>query len=92
MPVLASLDWFAADAPDSPETVLNALRSWRWAETGEWSTKAEAAEWALGRGANEGLVKEAFALRREGRLSGLEPSRVRELSARARAAVEALSA
>ncbi len=90
--VLASLDWFAADAPGSPDTLLNALRSWRWAETGEWSTKAEAAEWALQRGADDGLVKEALDLRREGRLSGLEPVLVRELSARARAAVEAISA
>lgn len=90
--VLASLDWFAADAPGSPDTALNALRTWRWAETGEWSTKAEAAEWALGRGADDELVKEALALRRDGRLSGLEPGLVRQLSRRARQAVEAMSA
>jgi hypothetical protein len=87
--VLASLDWFAADAPDSPDTALNAARSWVWAETGRWATKGEAAVWARGRAPDPGVIDSALALRAEGRLSGLDPARVRELSARARRAVAA---
>jgi predicted nucleotidyltransferase len=84
--VLASLDWFAADAPDSADTVLNAARSWLWAETGEWATKGEAAAWARSRARDPALIDAALALRAEGRLSGLDPASVRELSARARRA------
>jgi hypothetical protein len=44
---------------------------------------------ARGRAPDPGVIDSALALRAEGRLSGLDPARVRELSARARRAVAA---
>jgi hypothetical protein len=44
-----SLDWHADHEPASRNTVLNAVRSWRWLESGEWRTKPEAARWLLDR-------------------------------------------
>jgi Domain of unknown function (DUF4111) len=85
--VLASLDWFAADSPDSPDTALNAARSWLWAETGQWATKREAAEWARSRAPEPELIDAALALRREGRSAGLDPGAVRGLAGRARDAL-----
>lgn len=44
----ASLRWHEANEPVSRNTVLNAARTWRYLETGEWSSKREAARWLLG--------------------------------------------
>jgi predicted nucleotidyltransferase len=84
---LASLDRFAAHSPESPDTALNAARSWLWAETGQWATKGEAAEWARSRAPDPELIDAALALRRDGRPAGLDPGAVGELAARARDAL-----
>jgi Domain of unknown function (DUF4111) len=84
---LQALDWFAAAEPGAPDTALNACRSWQWAVTDEWPTKAEAARWARPRLANPELIDEALRLRAEGSRDGLDPQRVRELAARAREAL-----
>jgi Domain of unknown function (DUF4111) len=61
-----------------PFTVLNSCRAWRYAETAEWSTKADAAEWARERFADPALIDDALAGQR------LEPARVRALLDRVR--------
>jgi predicted nucleotidyltransferase len=45
----ASLDWHERHEPASGNAVLNAVRGWRWVETGDWVSKPEAARWLLGR-------------------------------------------
>jgi predicted nucleotidyltransferase len=49
--LLDGLRWSLAVEPDSPNTVLNACRAWRFAERGDWVSKPAAAEWARGRDA-----------------------------------------
>ena len=44
-----SLSWHGANEPASRNTVLNAARAWCYLETGEWSSKPEAARWLLAR-------------------------------------------
>jgi hypothetical protein len=46
--------------------VLNAARSWRFAETGEWWSKEAAGEWARDRTAHPAVVEAALADRRGG--------------------------
>src|SRR5438045_2203230 len=58
-----SLDWHAAHEGASPNAILNACRAWRYALTGAWSTKEEAADWALRRGAERGPIEAAVAAR-----------------------------
>jgi predicted nucleotidyltransferase len=41
----ASLDYHEREEPLTANSLLNACRSWRWAETGEWVSKPEAAQW-----------------------------------------------
>lgn len=45
-----ALAWHGAHSASSPDAVLNACRSWRWIETHRWTSKGEAARWALARG------------------------------------------
>lgn len=62
-----SLRWHVANAEVAgPNLVLNAVRAWRFAATGAWVSKTEAAAWALEHGADPGLVRSALA-EREGR-------------------------
>jgi hypothetical protein len=42
-----SLDWHAEAEPATRNAALNAVRTWRWLETGDWVTKPEAAAWLL---------------------------------------------
>ena len=44
-----SLDWHDAVEPASRNAVLNAVRAWRWLETGEWVSKPEGFDWLAGR-------------------------------------------
>ena len=44
-----SLDWHDAAEPASRNAVLNALRTWRWLETGEWVSKPDAFAWLVAR-------------------------------------------
>jgi predicted nucleotidyltransferase len=88
---LRSLRWLAEHEPDAPDTLLNACRSWRWAAEGVWSTKVEAAEWALARSSDPGLVRAALAERKLGRREGLDVAEVRRVVARAEEALSRLA-
>ena len=48
--LLAGMRWSVEAEPGSPNTLLNALRAWRFAETGDWVSKRAAREWAEARG------------------------------------------
>jgi predicted nucleotidyltransferase len=40
-----ALDWQEREDPLGRSSVFNAVRGWTWVETGEWTTKLEAAAW-----------------------------------------------
>jgi hypothetical protein len=44
-----SLEWQEQHDPIGRSSVLNALRSWHWLETGDWVSKPEAASWLRSR-------------------------------------------
>jgi hypothetical protein len=44
-----SLDWHADAEPASRNAALNAIRTWRWLETGDWVSKPEALDWLVAR-------------------------------------------
>ncbi len=60
----ASADWHAANDAEAPNRVLNACRAWVWLEERRWSSKSEAAAWAIGAGGDQGLIRLALARRR----------------------------
>lgn len=62
--LLASSTWHADHDAAAPNRVLNACRAWHWLETGRWSSKSEAARWAIEAGGDEGLISLALARRR----------------------------
>jgi Domain of unknown function (DUF4111) len=60
--LLESLQWHRTHDLGSPNSVLNACRGWRWAETGVWGSKREGLAWALQQpGAPENLLIEGDA-------------------------------
>jgi hypothetical protein len=63
--LLASSAWHADHDAAAPNRVLNACRAWRWLETGSWSSKSEAASWAIEAGGDEALIRLALARRRD---------------------------
>ncbi len=93
--VLAALTaaqaWYAANEPLAPNRVLNDCRAWRWAATGRWSSKAEAAAWAIEKGADAALVTHALALRRGDRDDPLPLDRVEALATAVARAIQAAS-
>jgi predicted nucleotidyltransferase len=58
----ASLRWHAEHEAAGANAVLNACRSWRRIECGDWTTKGDAGRWAIERGADLGLVRDALRL------------------------------
>jgi hypothetical protein len=59
--LIDSLQWHREHEATSANAVLNACRSWRYAAEGTWSSKLEAGRWALDRGADAVLVRDALA-------------------------------
>jgi hypothetical protein len=56
------LRWARKNEPDTPGTVLNACRAWRYAERGDWVSKPAAREWAAtAHGGPADLVERAAA-------------------------------
>jgi hypothetical protein len=54
LPVVAeSLRWHEASEPWGDNSVLNACRALRWARTGKWTSKPDAAAWALEQGVGD---------------------------------------
>jgi hypothetical protein len=56
--------WHAIHDADAPNRVLNACRAWCWLESRRWSSKTEAAEWAITSGGDAELIRLALARRR----------------------------
>jgi hypothetical protein len=67
--LLASLSWHEAHDDAGIASVLNAARALRFTVTGTWSSKRDAATWAIGAGPDPELVAKAIDLH-EGRGSG----------------------
>jgi hypothetical protein len=66
-PVLAdAVRWYAAGNADPADTVLNAARALRYAETGTWASKPEAGAWALAHVPDDSAVAAALAARAGG--------------------------
>jgi hypothetical protein len=74
-----SLRWWRANQPASPDAVLNACRSLRYAATAAWASKRAAGEWAAEHGCDVELVRQALAARGTG--ASLDPVRVRRFLA-----------
>jgi Domain of unknown function (DUF4111) len=87
--LLASRAWHAAHDDVAPNRVLNDCRAWRYVVESRWSTKAEAAEWAIGAGGDAELIGQALALRAGNRADPLDADRVRRFSERVGAALAA---
>ena len=88
-----SIRWHAGNPVVAGESVvLNALRAWHFAATDGWASKAEAAVWARGRGADPGLVDAALAARMHGRAAPLDPDAAGRLTSDVLALVERAAA
>lgn len=62
--IVESLDWYAAQEPDTRKAVLTAARGWRYAVEGAWSSKDDAARWAAARRPDwAGEIGDALAAR-----------------------------
>jgi len=77
----ASQAWHAAHDADAPNRVLNACRAWRWLDERRWSSKSEAAAWAIRRGADPRPIELALARRRGDADEPLPPRSVATLLA-----------
>ena len=85
----ASLEWHAEHDTVAPNRVLNDCRAWLFVAEDRWSTKAEAAAWAIGAGGDAELIGQALALRAGERTGPLDADRVRRFSERVGAALVA---
>jgi mannose-6-phosphate isomerase-like protein (cupin superfamily) len=83
-----SLAWHQAHEPDLAQSVLNACRGWRFAAEGGWSSKRDAAAWAMARADDPATVEAALAVRAGDRARPLDPARVAAFQARVLAEVE----
>jgi aminoglycoside adenylyltransferase-like protein len=72
-----SLEWHADHETLLHYSVLNACRSWRYAEEGVMSSKDEAAAWALAHAEYPSIIDSALAIRRGERSRRLDPAEVR---------------
>jgi Domain of unknown function (DUF4111) len=83
-----SLAWHQAHESAHHQSVLNACRGWRYAEEAVWSSKPDAAAWALARTDDPATVETALAIRRGDPSRSLDPARVDALRQRVLEAVE----
>jgi hypothetical protein len=72
-----SLEWHADHETLLHYSVLNACRSWRYAEEGVMSSKDEAAAWALSHAEDPSIIDSALAVRRGNHCRSLDPAEVR---------------
>jgi hypothetical protein len=89
--LLESLDWHAEHESLTHYSVLNACRSWRFAEEGVWDTKGGAAAWARPRVDDPSLIDAAIAIRNGADRPALDREEIRSLVQLVRARVLALS-
>lgn len=83
-----SLEWHVDHESLLHYSVLNACRSWRYAEEGVWSSKEDAAEWARSRTEDPSIIDSALAIRRGDRSRYLGPAEVRSFVLDIKARVE----
>ena len=86
--VRESLAWHQANEPALEQSVLNACRGWRYATEDVWSSKQEAAAWALTRASDPATVTTALAIRHGDPSHPLDPARVRAFQHQVLEAVE----
>lgn len=60
----ASAEWHAVNDAEAPNRVLNACRAWLWLEERRWSSKSQAAAWAIQAGGDASVIELALARRR----------------------------
>jgi hypothetical protein len=72
----ASQAWHARHDAAAPNRVLNDCLAWCWLSTGHWSSKSEAAAWAMTAGGDRSLIEHALALRSGTRTDPLPPEEV----------------
>ncbi len=83
-----SLEWHADHETLTHYSVLNACRSWRYAEKGVWSSKEEAAEWARSRTEDPTIIDSALAIRQGDHSHSLDLAEVRAFVLDIKARVE----
>jgi hypothetical protein len=86
--IVDSLRWHEAHEPALHQAVLNACRGWRFAAENLWSSKNDAAAWALPRTDDPATVETALAIRSGDPAPTLDPSRVRAFQHQVRERVE----
>lgn len=77
----AASAWHADHDAAAPNRVLNACRTWFWLRIGRWSSKTEAATWAIEAGGDEALIRLALARRRGETSRPLPPASVSDFAA-----------
>jgi Domain of unknown function (DUF4111) len=87
-----SLSWHAAHEGMLQQTVLNACRAWRYVQEGVWSSKDDAASWALPRAEDPSLVAAAVAIRHGDPSQTLDQTQVHDFVRGVQARVERASA
>lgn len=83
-----SLEWHADHESLIHYSVLNACRSWRYAEEGVWSSKDVAAGWARARTQDPSIIDSALAIRSGNYSLPLDPAEVRAFVLDVKARVE----
>jgi hypothetical protein len=83
-----SLAWHQANETARQQSVLNACRGWRYAAEDVWSSKDDAAAWALDRTGDPATVAAALAIRHGDPAQHLDPARVRAFQGHVLEAVE----
>ncbi len=82
-----ALRWHTGGEAKADDTVLNAVRALRYAETGTWASKPDAGAWALEHRAERELVAAALAARGGG--GAVDPEAARAFAVKALAELEA---
>lgn len=85
--ILDSLSWHDASEPATPNRVLNACRSWRYAETEIWGSKRQGARWVATHYPDLTVVSAALSSRRN--YGDIDSRAADELDIRTRTAVGA---
>jgi hypothetical protein len=83
-----SLKWHADHESLVHYSVLNACRSWRYAEEGVWFSKDAAAGWARSRTEDPSIIDSALAIRRGNGSCYLDPAKVRAFVLGVKARIE----
>ncbi|WP_261556960.1 nucleotidyltransferase domain-containing protein [Frankia tisae] len=85
--ILDSLSWHDSSEPATPNRVLNACRSWRYAETESWGSKLQGARWVATHHPDLTVVSAALTSRHD--YGTVDPHAADALATRTRTAVNA---